>query len=83
MIPMNEHDKSISEVKSLGFGVDNTYTFKSIRGGGSEGCREKIEALIILIGSGQTQDQVISALKQIAPTTLCTYLKQNSRNRTS
>jgi len=72
MVPANQQDKLISEFKNLGFGVDSTYTFKSIRGDGSEGCGDKNESLLVLTSSGKTLDQVISALKQITPTMPCT-----------
>src|ERR687887_2183791 len=72
MVPVNQQDKLVSEFKSLGFGVDSTYTFKSIRGDGSEGCGDKNESLLILTSFGKPLDQVISALKQIAPTMPCT-----------
>jgi hypothetical protein len=72
MVPANQQDKLISEFKTQGFGVDSTYTFKSIRGDGSEGCGDKNESLLVLTSSGKTLDQVISALKQIAPTMPCT-----------
>ncbi len=72
MVPANQQDKLISQFKSLGLGVDSTYTFKSIRGGGSEGCGDKNESLLVLTSSGKTLDQVISALNQIAPTMPCT-----------
>ena len=72
MVPVNQQDKLVSEFKSLGFGVDSTYTFKSIRGDGSEGRGDKNESLLILTSSSKPLDQVISALKQIAPTMPCT-----------
>jgi len=72
MVPANQEEKLISEFKSLGFGVDSTYTFKSIRGDVSEGCGDKNESLIVLTSSGKTLDKAISALKQLAPTMPCT-----------
>jgi hypothetical protein len=72
MVPANQQDKLMSQFKSLGFGVDSTYIFKSIRGDGSEGCGDKNESLLVLTTAGKTLDQVISALKQIAPTMPCT-----------
>jgi hypothetical protein len=72
MVPANQQAKLISQFKSLGLGVDSTYTFKSIRGDGSEGCGDKNESLLVLTSSGKTLDQVISALKQIAPMMPCT-----------
>jgi hypothetical protein len=71
MVPASQQDKFISEFKNQGFGVDSTYTFKSIRGGGTEGCGGMV-SLLVLTSSGKTLDQVISTLKQIAPTTSCT-----------
>ena len=72
MVPANEQTKLISEFKNLAVGVDNAYTFKSIRDDGSEGCGDKNESLIVLTSSGKTLDQVLSALKQVAPTMPCT-----------
>jgi len=72
MVPANQQAKLISEFKTQGFGVDSTYTFKSIRGDGSEGCGDKNESLLVLTSSGKTLDQVISTLKQLAPTMPCT-----------
>jgi hypothetical protein len=71
IVPATQQDKFISAFKNQGFGVDSTYTFKSIRGGGTEGCGGTA-SLLILTSSGKTLDQVISALKQIAPMTSCT-----------
>src|SRR6266487_2304568 len=72
MVPANQQAKLISEFKNLGVGVDSTYTFKSIRGDGSEGCGDKNESLLVLTSSGKSLDQVISALKQVGPTMPCT-----------
>jgi len=72
MVPANQQAKLISQFMSLGLGVDSTYTFKSIRGDGSEGCGDKNESLLVLTSSGKSLDQVISALKQIAPMMPCT-----------
>jgi hypothetical protein len=71
MVPATQQDKFVSVFKNQGFGVDSTYTFKSIRGGGTEGCGGTA-SLLVLTSSGKTLDQVISALKQIAPITSCT-----------
>ena len=72
MVPANLQDKLVSQFKTQGFGVDSTYTFKSIRGDGLEGCGDKNEALLVMTSSGKTLDQVISTLKQLAPTMPCT-----------
>jgi hypothetical protein len=71
MVPATQQDKFISAFKAQGFGVGSTYTFKSTRGGGTEGCGGTA-SLLVLTSSGKTLDQVISALKQIAPMTSCT-----------
>ncbi len=68
MIPAKELDKRISEFKSKGFGVDSTYNFKSLRGGGSEAGGDTQEYLVVLRSSGKGLDEVTSALKEITAT---------------
>lgn len=68
MIPANQLDKRISEFKSKGFGVDSTYNFKSLRGGGSEAGGDTQEYLVVLTSSGKSLDQETSALKEITAT---------------
>jgi plastocyanin len=72
MVPVNQQDKLISQFKAQGFGVNSTYVFKSIRGDGLEGCGDSNESLLVLTSSGKSLDQIISVLKQIAPTMPCT-----------
>jgi hypothetical protein len=68
MVPAKELDKRISEFKSKGFGVDSTYSFKSLRGGGSEAGGDTQEYLLVLTSTGKDIDSVISALKDVTAT---------------
>jgi hypothetical protein len=73
MVPLNLQDKLISEFKSKGFGIDSTHVFRSVRGGvGGETCGDVQESLMILTSSGKSLNEVVSALKGIAPTMPCT-----------
>lgn len=65
MVPSNELDKRISEFKSKGFGVDSTFSFKSLRGGGSEAGGDTQEYLVVLTSTGKDLGTVISALKDV------------------
>jgi len=68
MIPANQLDKRISEFKGKGFEVDSSYSFKSLRGGGSEAGGDTQEYLVVLTSSGKSIDEVTSALKEITAT---------------
>jgi plastocyanin len=68
MVPANQLDKAISEFKSQGFGIDNQYSFTSLRGGGSTPGGDKHQVLLVLTSSGKSIDEVVSALNKIAPT---------------
>lgn len=68
MIPANQLNKRISEFKSMGFGVDSIYKFKSLRGGGSEAGGDTQEYLLVLTSSGKEINAVISALQGITKT---------------
>ena len=68
MVPANQLDKAISELKSQGFGIDNQYPFTSLRGGGSTPGGDKHQVLLVLTSSGKSIDEVVSALNKIAPT---------------
>jgi hypothetical protein len=68
MVPANQLDKAISELKSQGFGIDNQYSFTSLRGGGSTPGGDKHQVLLVLTSSGKSIDEVVSALNKIAPT---------------
>ena len=68
MVPANQLDKAISELKSQGFGIDNQYPFTSLRGGGSTPGGDKHQVLLVLTSSGKSIDEVVSSLNKIAPT---------------
>lgn len=68
MLPANQLDKRISEFKSKGFGVDISYLFKSLRGGGSEAGDDTQEYLVVFTSSGKSLDEVTSVLKEITTT---------------
>jgi plastocyanin len=68
MVPANQLDKAISELKSQGFGIDNQYSFTSLRGGGSTPGGDKHQVLLVMTSSGKSIDEVVSALNKIAPT---------------
>ena len=68
MVPANQLGKAISELRSQGFGIDNQYSFTSLRGGGSTPGGDKHQVLLILTSSGKSLNDVVSALNKIAPT---------------
>ena len=68
MVPANQLGKAISGLKSQGFGIDNQYSFTSLRGGGSTAGGDKHQVLLVLTSSGKGLNEVISALNKIAPT---------------
>jgi plastocyanin len=68
MVPANQLGKAISEIKSQGFGIDNQYSFTSLRGGGSTPGGDKHQVLLILTSSGEGLNEVVSALDKIAST---------------
>jgi hypothetical protein len=56
-------------LKDQGFGIDNQYTFKSLRGGGSAAGGDKQQVLLVLMtSSGKNLNEVVSALSKISPT---------------
>jgi plastocyanin len=67
MVPAKLLDKVISELKDQGFGTDNQYTFKSLRGGGSATGGDKQQILLVLTSSGKNLNEVVSALSKITP----------------
>ena len=67
MVPANLLDKVTSELKDQGFGIDNQYTFKSLRGGGSAAGGDKQQVLLVLTSSGKNLNEVVSALSKISP----------------
>ena len=68
MVPANIRDKIVSALQGQGFGIDNQYSFMSLRGGGSTPGGDKNQILLVLTSSGKNLNEVISALSNIAPT---------------
>jgi plastocyanin len=68
MVPENQLGKAASGLKSQGFGIDNQYSFISLRGGGSTAGGDKHQVLLVLTSSGKSLNEVISALNKLAPT---------------
>ena len=68
MVPANIADKTISDLKSKGFTVDNRYPFMSLRGGGSPTGGDKQQVLLVLTSSGKNLNEVTSALSQVDAT---------------
>jgi plastocyanin len=66
MVPSKLLDKTISDLKSQGFTIDNQYPFTSLRGGGSATGGDKQQVLLVLTSSGKNLSQVTSALAQVA-----------------
>jgi plastocyanin len=68
MVPSSLLGRTISDLKSQGFTIDNQYPFLSLRGGGSQSGGEKQQVLLVVASSGKNLNQVTSALAQIAST---------------
>jgi len=68
MVPSKILSKTISELKSQGFTIDNQQSFTSIRGGGSAAGGDKQQVLLVLTSSGKNLNQVTSHLVQVAST---------------
>lgn len=68
MVPAKELDKRVAEFKSKGIGIDSTYSFKSLRGGGSEAGGDTKEYVLVLVSSGKDLNDVISALHKVTST---------------
>ena len=66
MVPSKLLDKTISDLKSQGFTIDNQYPFASLHGGGSATGGDKRQVLLVLTSSGKNLNQVTSALAQVA-----------------
>jgi plastocyanin len=66
MVPSRLLGKTISDLKSQVFTIDNQYPFMSLRGGGSQSGGEKQQVLLVLTSSGNNLNQVTSALGQVA-----------------
>jgi hypothetical protein len=68
MVPANIADKTISDLRSKGFTIDNQYTFISMRGGGSPTGGDKQQVLLVLTSFGKSLNEVTSALSQVDTT---------------
>lgn len=68
IVPAKKLDKVSSDLRSQGFGIDNQYPFKSLRGGGGTTGGDKNQAMLVLTSSGKSLNQVISALNKVVPT---------------
>jgi len=68
IVPAKILDKISSDLKNQGFGIDNQYPFKSLRGGGGTTGGDKNQAMLVLTSSGKSLNQVISAFNKIVPT---------------
>lgn len=68
IVPAMKLDKVSSDLRSQGFGIDNQYPFKSLRGGGGTTGGDKNQAMLVLTSSGKSLNQVISALNKVVPT---------------
>jgi hypothetical protein len=66
MVPSKLLDKTISDLKSQGFTIDNQYPFRSLRGAGSQSAGDPQQVLLVLTSSGKNLNQVTSALAQVA-----------------
>ena len=68
IVPAKLLDKVSSDLKGQGFGIDNQYPFKSLRGGGGTTGGDKNQAMLVLTSSGKSLNEVISALNKVVPT---------------
>ena len=68
MVPSRLLGKTISDLKTQGFTIDNQYPFLSLRGAGSQSGGEKQQVLLVLTSSGKSINQVTSSLAQVAST---------------
>jgi plastocyanin len=68
IVPGNLLTKISSDLKAQGFGIDNKYPFKSLRGGGSTAGGDKNQVMLVLTSSATNLNQVISSLHKVIPT---------------
>jgi plastocyanin len=68
MVPSRLLGKTISDLKSQGFTIDNQYPFVSLRRGGSQSGGDPQQVLLVLTSSAKNLNQVTSALAQVAAT---------------
>ena len=68
MVPSRLLAKTITDLNTQGFAIDNQYPFLSLRGGGSQSGGEKQQVLLVLTSSGKSLNQVTYALARVAST---------------
>ena len=68
IVPAKILDKVSSDLRGQGFGIDNQYPFKSLRGGGSTTGGDMNQVMLVLTSSGKSLNEVISALNKVVPT---------------
>jgi len=68
IVPAKKLDQVGSDLRNQGFGIDNQYPFKSLRGGGGTTGGDKNQVMLVLTSSGKSLNQVISALNKVVPT---------------
>src|ERR1051325_1048125 len=68
IVPAMKLEKVSSDLRNQGFGIDNQYPFKSLRGGGGTTGGDKNQVMLVLTSSGKSLNQVISALNKVVPT---------------
>ena len=60
MVPTEDIDMYIQDLKSKGFAIDSTYNFNDIRAGDEQ-------TLLVWTTSGKNLNEIISALQEITP----------------
>ena len=68
IVPAKLLGKVSSDLKGQGFGIDNQYPFKSLRGGGGTTGGDKNQVMLVLTSSGKSLNEVISALNKVVST---------------
>jgi plastocyanin len=68
IVPAKKLDQVGSDLRNQGFGIDNQYPFKSLRGGGGTTGGDKNQVMLVLTSSGKSLNQVTSALNKVVPT---------------
>jgi plastocyanin len=68
MVPSKLLAKTISDLKSQGFAIDNQYPFRSLRGTGSQAGGDPQQVLLVLTSSVKNLNQITSALAHVAAT---------------
>lgn len=67
MVPTKKADIYLSQLKEKGFSVDNTYSFRDVRGL-ARGTNSQQTLVVWTAGPNMSFDSVIAALKEITPT---------------